>query len=110
MTIIPSFSTRQQTASCETGATERPRSAEMTPGAGFRIRREIERPALSLGRLFRAFETSDISDISDILNRMYTMRPDIRNMVDEQPLGGPALIVKVFPGDNLMVHKALDMA
>ena len=104
MNIIPSFLNRQAVS---TGATERPRSAEMTPGAGFRIRREIERPAPSLIQMFREFETPDISDI---LNRMYTMRPDIRNLVNEQPLVGAALTVKVYPGDNLMVHKALDVA
>jgi RraA family protein len=57
--------------------------------------------------MFREFETPDISDI---LNRMYTMRPDIRNLVNDTPLVGPACTVKVFPGDNLMVHKSLDVA
>jgi RraA family protein len=41
---------------------------------------------------------------------MYTMSPEIRNLVNRAPLVGPALTVKVFPGDNLMVHKALDVA
>lgn len=90
-----------------TGATERPKSSEMTPGAGFRIRREIERPSETLVAMFRDYETPDISDI---LNRMYTMAPEIRNIVNARPLCGPALTVKVFPGDNLMVHKALDVA
>lgn len=88
-------------------ATERPKSAEMTPGAGFRIRRETDRPKDSLVAMFRDYETPDISDI---LNRMYTMAPEIRNLVNNKPLCGPALTVKVFPGDNLMVHKALDVA
>ena len=91
----------------EGGATERPKSAEMTPGPGFRIRRDIDRPQAQLVGLFRDFETPDISDI---LNRMYTMAPEIRNIVNATPLVGPALTVKVFPGDNLMVHKALDVA
>lgn len=89
------------------GATERPRSSEMTPGPGFRIKLEIDRPPASLVAMFRDFETPDISDI---LNRMYTMSPEIRNVVNETPLVGPALTVKVYPGDNLMVHKALDAA
>jgi len=89
------------------GATERPRSSEMTPGPGFRIKLEIDRPPASLIAMFRDFETPDISDI---LNRMYTMSPEIRNVVNQTPLVGPALTVKVFPGDNLMVHKALDAA
>lgn len=89
------------------GATERPKSSEMTPGPGFRIKLEIKRPAPALTAMFRDFETPDISDI---LNRMYTMSPEIRNVVNDTPLIGPALTVKVFPGDNLMVHKALDAA
>ena len=89
------------------GANERPKSAEMTPGPGFRVRLSIERPSPSLVAMFRDFETPDISDI---LNRMYTMSPEIRNLVNDATLVGPALTVKVFPGDNLMVHKALDAA
>ena len=86
---------------------ERPKSAEMTPGPGFRIRLEIERPAPALVAMYREFETPAISDI---LNRMYTMSPEIHNVVNNAPLVGSACTVKVFPGDNLMVHKALDAA
>jgi RraA family protein len=88
-------------------ALSRPKSSEMTPGAGFRIRRAIDRPPAATVDMFRDFETPDISDI---LNRMYTMSADIRNLVNGKSLVGPALTVKVFPGDNLMVHKALDLA
>ena len=104
MAIIPNSFGR---TTPEAGATGRPKSSEMTPGAGFRIRMAIDRPPASLVAMFRDFETPDISDI---LNRMYTMGPEIRNLVNESPLVGPALTVKVFPGDNLMVHKALDAA
>ena len=45
-----------------------------------------------------------------MLNRMYTMSSEIHNLVNHSPLVGPACTVKVFPGDNLMVHKALDAA
>jgi RraA family protein len=38
------------------------------------------------------------------------MSPEIRNIANDVQLIGPALTVKVFPGDNLMVHKALDVA
>jgi RraA family protein len=85
----------------------RPRSAEITPGPGFRIRLKIDRPPAELVAQFRDYETPDISDM---LNRMYTMSPEIRNLVNRASLVGPALTVKVFPGDNLMVHKALDVA
>jgi RraA family protein len=86
---------------------QRPRSAEMTPGPGFRIRLAIERPPPQTVAALAEYETPDISDM---LNRMYTMSPEIRNLVNRKPLAGPALTVKVFPGDNLMVHKALDAA
>jgi regulator of RNase E activity RraA len=57
---------------------------------------------------FRGFETPDVSDL---LNRLYTMTSAIRNVTDPGlPILGPALPVKVFPGDNLMVHKSLDLA
>ncbi|MBI2717452.1 MAG: RraA family protein [Rhizobiales bacterium] len=89
------------------GTATRPKSAEMTPGPGFRIRRDIERPAPELVALLGEFETPDISDT---LNRLYTMSHDIHNVVNAAALAGPACTVKVFPGDNLMVHKALDVA
>ena len=104
MAIISNTTTVQPP---RTGATERPKSSEMTPGPGFRVRLDIDRPSASLVAMFRDFETPDISDI---LNRMYTMSPEIRNLVNDDMLVGPALTVKVFPGDNLMVHKALDAA
>ncbi len=72
MAIIPSPFGKAQP---ETGATERPKSSEMTPGPGFRIKLGIERPSAQLVQMFRDFETPDISDI---LNRMYTMAPEIR--------------------------------
>jgi len=86
----------------------KPQSAEMHPGPGFRIRYEIERPdpeAVSgLGR----YETPAISDL---MNRLYAMVPAIQNMTDpDRRLVGPACTVKVYPGDNLMVHKSLDVA
>lgn len=107
MSNIPKAVAKLVTGMEPDGASARPKSAEMTPGPGFRVRTEIVRPPLALTQMFRDFETPDISDI---LNRMYTMSPDIRNVVNGKPLVGPALTVKVFPGDNLMVHKALDVA
>jgi RraA family protein len=86
---------------------EKPKSAEMVPGPGFRIRVEIDRPSPNLIEKFRKF---DSPDISDMLNRMYTMSHEIRALSGNGRLVGPACTVKVFPGDNLMVHKALDVA
>jgi RraA family protein len=45
-----------------------------------------------------------------MLNRLYTMKPQIKNLSSDASICGPACTVKVYPGDNLMVHKALDIA
>ena len=86
----------------------KPKSAEMHPGPGFRIRADWERPDRATVTGLGAFETPAISDL---MNRLYSMVTAIKPLTD-QNLGvvGPALTVKVFPGDNLMVHKALDIA
>jgi len=80
----------------------------MHPGPGFRLRYEIERPDPETVSGLSRHQTPDISDL---MNRLYAMEPEIRNMTDpDLRLVGPALTVKVYPGDNLMVHKALDIA
>jgi RraA family protein len=86
---------------------EKPKSSEMTPGPGFRVRRTIERPDPTLVERLKEFESPDVSDV---MNRLYTMVSAIHNVTNDKPLVGPACTVKVFPGDNLMVHKALDIA
>lgn len=86
---------------------KKPKSAEINPGPGFRVRMSIERTPKALVERYRKYETPDISDM---LNRLYTMTSEIRNFVNETPLIGPACTVKVYPGDNLMIHKALDVA
>jgi RraA family protein len=92
----------------ERNIVSKPKSAELHPGPGFRIRTEITRPDSSLVEAFRQFDTPEISDL---MNRLYTMAPEIRNMTNpELTILGPACTVKVFPGDNLMVHKSLDIA
>jgi regulator of RNase E activity RraA len=80
----------------------------MHPGAGFRVRRDFERPpADTILRLARF----DTPTTSDLMNRLYTMSPLIKNLTDpELSIIGPACTVKVYPGDNLMVHKSLDVA
>ncbi|MEA2467755.1 MAG: hypothetical protein QOJ57_1881 [Thermoleophilaceae bacterium] len=85
----------------------KPKSAEMHPGPGFRIRTEIERPNPESVAAFHAFDTPAISDM---MNRLYTMKPTIQALTDPNiKLIGPACTVKVYPGDNLMVHKCLDI-
>lgn len=87
---------------------QRPRSAEIYPGPGFRVRTVYPRlePAIiaELGNF-------DTPDISDQLNRLYAVDPAISCMTGcHQKLCATVCTVKVFPGDNLMVHKTLDIA
>ncbi len=86
----------------------KPKSAEMHPGPGFRIRNEVERPDADVVAGFAAFE---IPDISDLMNRLYTLRDGIGPVTNPNlRILGSACTVKCYPGDNLMVHKSLDVA
>jgi RraA family protein len=86
----------------------KPRSAEMTPGPGFRVRVDYPRLPHSLVEALGQFPTPDISDL---LNRLYAVDSEIKCLTSpEHRLCGCACTVKVFPGDNLMVHKSLDVA
>src|SRR3954467_762946 len=85
----------------------KPRSAHIHPGPGFQVRMNFPRLDAGLMRRFREFPTPDISDQ---LNRLYAVNPEIRLLTSpHQQVCGPACTVKVYPGDNLMVHKALDV-
>jgi RraA family protein len=85
-----------------------PRSAEIHPGPGFRVRLDHPRPRTSLTKALCRFDTPDISDL---LNRLYCVDSAISCLTgSHHRLCGPVCTVKVFPGDNLMVHKALDVA
>jgi regulator of RNase E activity RraA len=86
----------------------KPGHTKLYPGPGFRMRTHHERPPREVIAGLGAFETPEVSDL---LNRLYTMNSAIRPVTaPELHLSGPACTVKVFPGDNLMVHKALDIA
>ena len=84
----------------------KPASAEIHPGPGFRIKNGVQRPSREILEKFGQYSTPDVSDL---LNRLYAMDGGIRNVVNDQSVVGPALTVKLYPGDNLMLHKALDV-
>src|SRR5207248_4515710 len=48
--------------------------------------------------------------LSDSMERLYAGGHQLRPMHKEGKLAGPAYTVKTSPGDNLLVHKALDTA
>lgn len=60
--------------------------------------------------LVEAFAKIPSAIISDNLNRMVAAGPSVRPMHKEGTLAGTALTVKTRPGDNLMIHKATDIA
>ncbi|MEN5302857.1 MULTISPECIES: RraA family protein [unclassified Pseudomonas] len=51
-----------------------------------------------------------VANVSDSMNRMTAGGARLRPMHREGVLCGPALTVKARPGDNLMLHYALDIA
>lgn len=91
------------------GADGVPQSSELTGGPGFRIRTAIDRPPADV---IERFSSLDVALVSDVMNRLYTARPGLRPVSpsDDATLVGPACTVKVYPGDNLMLHAALDIA
>ena len=74
---------------------------------GFRIVNGWQRPS---GDLLTAFRTVPTAIISDNMNRLFAAGPELRPMHRQGALCGAALTVRTRPGDNLMVHKALDIA
>ena len=59
--------------------------------------------------LVTRYRTLPVANISDVMSRIAGTNR-LRPMHAGGWLGGPALTVKTRPGDNLMVHKAIDLA
>lgn len=79
-----------------------------TPGPGFRIgsRPEVPPPAG-----WEELGEHPTPDLCDLLHGLQGVDPALGCLTGESPrLCGPALTVRVRPGDNLMVAKALDLA
>ena len=60
--------------------------------------------------LIDAFSGIPVANISDVMHRLTAGGPRLRPMHRKGTLSGPALTVKTRPGDNLFVHKAIDLA
>ncbi|MBJ7499751.1 MAG: RraA family protein [Sphingopyxis sp.] len=56
------------------------------------------------------FRTLPVANVSDVMNRIPAAGPSLRPMHRAGILAGRALTVRTRPGDNLLIHKALDMA
>jgi regulator of RNase E activity RraA len=74
---------------------------------GFRILKRRRAVPADIIERFRKLPTANVSDS---MNRMVASGPTLRPMHAGGVLCGPALTVKARPGDNLMLHKALDLA
>ena len=60
--------------------------------------------------LARSFLGVPVANVSDCMSRMTAGGARLRPMHGSGRMAGPALTVKTRPGDNLMVHKALQLA
>ena len=74
---------------------------------GFRILRRERSVSAELAQRFAALP---VANVSDSMGRMTAAGPRLSKMHRDGVLAGPALTVKARPGDNLMLHKAIDMA
>ncbi|MGV6874767.1 4-carboxy-4-hydroxy-2-oxoadipate aldolase/oxaloacetate decarboxylase [Pseudochelatococcus sp. B33] len=59
--------------------------------------------------LVERFKTVATSTLSDAMGRHGAMRPEIRPIFENIAMVGSAFTVLCFPGDNIMVHKAVHM-
>ena len=73
---------------------------------GFRVRTDVPRAPADLVERFREHATSNIADA---MGRFHFMDFGIRQR-SGLPLCGVAVTVDARPGDNLLVHKALEVA
>lgn len=60
--------------------------------------------------LARQFLDVPVANVSDCMARMTAAGPRLRPMHRSARMAGPALTIKSRPGDNLMIHKALQLA
>lgn len=71
--------------------------------------RVLQRTQCIAERYVQAFSEIPVANVSDCMARMSAGGPRLRPMHKQGRIIGPALTVKTRPGDNLMIHKALEM-
>lgn len=74
---------------------------------GFRIKQSWTRVDDAIVAAFRELPAANVSDS---MQRLAAAGPAIQPMHGDAVLCGAALTVRCRPGDNLMIHKAIDMA
>lgn len=78
----------------------------MPPKPGFRIIADVPRPPADIVEAFRGKASPNVADA---MGRFHFMDPEIVSRT-QLPLCGVAVTVNARPGDNLMIHKALEVA
>jgi len=71
------------------------------------IIREIERPKREVIEGYRMLSTGNICDA---MGRYGGMSASIQPILEKCKMVGPAVTVKIYPADNLMLHKATEVA
>ena len=79
---------------------------EIMSNPGMRVKMSFPRPESGL---VAGFKDIPVANIGDNMNRISCMNARVR-LMNAAPLLGCAFTVKVRAGDNLLLHKALDMA
>ncbi|WP_458097928.1 RraA family protein [Roseomonas sp. WA12] len=74
---------------------------------GFRV---LKRRRSVGPELVHRFKDLPVANVSDCMSRMTAAGPRLLPMHAGGRMAGPALTVKSRPGDNLMVHKAMQLA
>jgi len=74
---------------------------------GFRIFEATERPDPKLVEELSKFPTPNIADA---MGRFRVMDPGMKCVTKGKIAAGPAVTVMARPGDNLMIHKAMEVA
>lgn len=70
----------------------------------------FKRRAAVPAALAERFRAIPVANISDCMQRITAAGPRLRPMHAGGAMSGPAFTVKTRPGDNLLAHKALDLA
>lgn len=74
---------------------------------GFRV---LQRKRCVQTNIIAQFHDIPTANVSDVMARLPGAGAKLRPMHNGKAMAGPALTVKTRPGDNLMVHKAIDIA
>lgn len=74
---------------------------------GFRI---LKRDRVAPADIVAAYAKLPVANVSDSMSRMTAAGPTLRPMHTSGGMAGVALTVKARPGDNLMLHAAIDRA